>query len=32
MTHEHWLTWLAAAVVFILALAAIGYLSSPEYF
>ena len=32
MTHEHWLIWIAAAVVFILALAAIGYLSAPEYF
>ena len=32
MTHEHWVIWIAAAVVFILALAAIGYLSAPEYF
>jgi nicotinamide riboside transporter PnuC len=32
MTHEHWLIWIAAAIVFILALAAIGYLSAPEYF
>jgi hypothetical protein len=30
MTHEHWLIWIAAAIVFILALA-IGYLSAPEY-
>ena len=32
MTHEHSLLWIAAAIVFILALAAIGYLSAPEYF
>ena len=31
MTHEHWVIWIAAAIVFILALA-IGYLSAPEYF
>ena len=32
MTYEHWVIWIAAAVVFILALAAIGYFSAPEYF
>jgi nicotinamide riboside transporter PnuC len=32
VTHEHWLIWIAAAIVFILALAAIGYLSAPECF
>jgi hypothetical protein len=30
--HEHWVIWFTAAVVFILGLAAIGYLSAPEYF
>ena len=32
MTHEHWVIWIAAAIVFILALAAIGYLSAPNIF